>query len=397
MPLNVAHLQESVRALARLTQERARAGHLDTARAILRDLDAPALRDKIDQVKERVPWLVARPTDEPPAAAVAAPAAPRDYTVIATDGSHIAPDRHSPVRYLVINVGRVRIRYGRRPHADMESRGEFRFREEDLTITPGNGREYPIEGTLLGLEMALAELEALAEMAREVEPPALALRDGSLIFWPLQSEEKAIQEYYLPRIRAALRTFHDLGIPLASYISYPGARDLVNAVRVWLCGHCTRASECGACEVCRPEDAALCAWLRPVRDQWLLADMLRPGERSAVFESTSAVLERYVDPDGVDHRVRFFYLHTGREIARVEAPAWVMEDTDLRDLVHALVVDQCHRGAGYPPVLQEAHEQAVITVADREMIRLLVEQELARMGIDYVRSQKDWSKRVRGI
>ncbi len=397
MPLHVDRLQESVRALAQLTRERAQTGHLDTARDILRSLESDALRERIDRVKERVPWLVARPTGEPPGATFPAPSPPPAHSVVATDGSHIAPDRHSPVQYLVMNIGRVRIRYGDHPRAHMDSRGEFRFRPEEITITPGNGREYPIEGAILGLEMALAELESLADLARDVEPPAVALRDGSLIFWPLQSEESAVQEYYLPRIRRALRAFHDMGIPVASYVSYPGSRDLVNAVRVWLCGHCTRASECGACRECTPANAALCAWLRPVRDRLLLADVLRPGERSAIFESTSAVLERYTDADGVDHRIRFFYLHTGGEIARVEAPAWVMDDPGYRDLVHALVLDQCRRGDGYPPALQEAHEQAVITTTDRRMVEFLVEQELARAGVAYIRSLKDRSKRVRGI
>ena len=396
MPLRIDNLQKTIQQLAQVTLERSRTGHLDTARALFRQLEAQALRDKIDQVKERVPWLVARPTNEPPCATFPTPQAPRDYTVAATDGSHIAPDRHSPVQYLVLNVGRVRIRYGARPKALMDSEGAFYFREEELHIE-ANGQAYPIEGAVLGLWMALRELEVLAELAREVDPPALALRDGSLIFWPLQSEETPLQDYFLPRIRRALRTFHDLGIPVASYISYPGARDLVNAIRVWLCGHCTRANQCGRCEDCRPEDRELCAWLRPVRDRRLLEGVLEPGQRSAIFESTSAILTKYADPDGVDHRVLFFYVNTGGEIGRVEAPAWVMEDAAYRDLVHALVIDQCRRGHGYPPALQEAHEQAVITHDERQMVEHLVEQALARLGISYRRSLKDWSKRVRGV
>ncbi len=396
MPLRVDNLQAAIRQLAQVTLERARTGHLDTARALLRQLDAQALRDKIDQVKERVPWLVARPTNEPPGATFPAPPAARAYTVVATDGSHIAPDRHSPVQYLVLNIGKVRIRYGARPHAVMESQGAFYFQEEDLHIEAG-GQVYPIEGTVLGLWMAWRELEALADLARAVDPPALALRDGSLIFWPLQSEETPLQDYFLPRIRRTLRAFYDVGVPIASYISYPGSRDLVNAVRVWLCGHCTRANQCGRCEECRPEERELCAWLRPVRDRRLLEDVLSPGERTAVFESTSAILDKYMDPDGVDHRVLFFYVNTGREIARVEAPAWVMKDETYRNMVHALVMDQCRRGQGYPPALQEAHEQAVITYDDRQIVEYLVAQALARLGISYTRSRKDWSKRVRGV
>ena len=38
------------------------------------------------------------------------------------------------------------------------------------------------------------------------------------------------------------------------------------------------------------------------------------------------------------------------------------------DLVHGVVYDQCRRGRGYPSVLQEAHEQAVINAGERRAI-----------------------------
>ncbi len=397
MALRIENLTTAVRDLARMTAERAQSGHLEEARVLLHSLEADALRDKINRVQERVPWLVALPTDEPPGATFPLPPVPRDHTVVATDGSHMAPDRHSPVRFIVLNLGLVHMRYGARPAARLHSRGYLWYREEETHHAAPDGTLYPIEGALLGVEMALQELEALAELAREAEPPALALRDGSLIFWPIQNEDPPLQDLLLPRVRRALRAFHDLGIPVASFISYPGARDLVNSLRIWLCGHCQKDRECGQCTVCTHEAATFCRWLRPVRDRTLLESILQPGERSAIFESTSALLERYQDPDGVDHRILFFYVHTGREIARVEAPAWVMETPAYRDLVHAVVVDQCYRGGGYPPALQEAHEQAVITAGDRQMVQTLVEQELARLGIPYTRSMKDWSKRLRGI
>ena len=397
MALRIENLTTAVRDLARTTAERAQSSHLEEARTLLHSLEADALRDKINRVQERVPWLVALPTDEPPGATFPLPPIPRDHTVVATDGSHMAPDRHSPVQFIVLNLGLVHMRYGSRPAAWLHSRGHLWYREEETHHVAPDGTLYPIEGALLGVEMALQELEALAELAHEAEPPALALRDGSLIFWPIQNEDPPLQDLLLPRVRRALRAFHDLGIPVASFISYPGARDLVNSLRIWLCGHCVKDRECGQCTVCTPEEATFCRWLRPVRDRTLLENILQPGERSAIFQSTSALLERYQDPDGVDHRILFFYVHTGREIARVEAPAWVMETPAYRDLVHAVVVDQCYRGGGYPPALQEAHEQAVITAGDRQMVQTLVEQELARLGIPYTRSMKDWSKRLRGI
>ncbi len=45
----------------------------------------------------------------------------------------------------------------------------------------------------------------------------------------------------------------------------------------------------------------------------------------------------------------------------MEVPEWVARRKDLLDLTHALVLDQCRRGQGYPVALSEAHEQAVVT------------------------------------
>ncbi len=397
MALHIAPFMSDIEQLANVAAQRALDDRLEQARALLRSLEAAPLDARLRQVHERIPWLVAFPVGEPPGQTFPPPAPPPRYTVVATDGSHMAPDRHSPVRYVVLNIGWARLHYGPHPRADLGSEGHFWYRDEDLHVQGRNGILYPLEGARLGTVMALKELEALAEHARDAAEPVVALRDGSLIFWPLQSEEAAVQEVLIPRIRRALRAFHDAGIPVASYISYPGSRDLVNSLRVWICGHCRRDSECGHCTVCTEAEAQFCYWLRPLRDQVLLQTVLRPGERSALFRSASAVLDHYRDPDGVDHRVYFFYVHTGTEIARVEVPAWVAQTPAYLDRVHAVVVDQCRRGQGYPPVLQEAHEEAVITASDRETVHLLVEEALAQAGLAYEGSAKAWSKRVRGV
>ena len=76
---------------------------------------------------------------------------------------------------------------------------------------------------------------------------------------------------------------------------------------------------------------------------------------------------------------------------------WVLEDGDKLDLVHALAFDQCRRGRGYPPALQEAHEQAAITTAERRVVEEMIEGALAQRGIVLPWSAKERSKRERGI
>jgi hypothetical protein len=84
-------------------------------------------------------------------------------------------------------------------------------------------------------------------------------------------------------------------------------------------------------------------------------------------------------------------------VARVEIPLWVAEDEKLVELVHATVLDQCQRGLGYPAALSEAHEQAVVTGADREQFWRLVEQVLADDRVWLESSAKRQSKRTRWI
>ena len=96
-------------------------------------------------------------------------------------------------------------------------------------------------------------------------------------------------------------------------------------------------------------------------------------------------------------QILFFYVNVGGEIGRVEVPQWVADDAELLNRVHALVVDQCRRGRGFPPALVEAHEQAVINMGDRQLVERLLEEALAQQQIFVTRSLKDRSKRERSI
>jgi hypothetical protein len=122
---------------------------------------------------------------------------------------------------------------------------------------------------------------------------------------------------------------------------------------------------------------------------------LDTGQRSELFASSSQILEQYGE-----HRIDFFYLNVGGEIARVEVPQWVRTNPDWLHFVHGAIVDQCRRSPGfppYPPALQEAHEQAVITVTDRRVVEEMMERAMGQHGQKWVRSAKDDSKRRRGV
>jgi hypothetical protein len=62
--------------------------------------------------------------------------------------------------------------------------------------------------------------------------------------------------------------------------------------------------------------------------------------------------------------------------------------------VHSMVLDQCRRGHGYPAVLTEAHEQAVLSVSDREQFWRLIEMLLEKNDLPANTSAKSRSKRT---
>jgi hypothetical protein len=180
-------------------------------------------------------------------------------------------------------------------------------------------------------------------------------------------------------------------VALASYISFPRSTEVVNALRVAICPYdppdCDRN-----CPRSAPSSKRVCEAVASVQDSAIFSRILEPGERSATFISRSSVVQRHYG----DHEVRFFYLRGDEEIARVEFPRWV-EEKGLVDLVHAMILDQCSRGQGYPVVLSEAHEQAVVTGADREQFQYLIELALSEKRLPITTSAKSRSKRTRWI
>jgi hypothetical protein len=133
--------------------------------------------------------------------------------------------------------------------------------------------------------------------------------------------------------------------------------------------------------------------LRGLTDAHILGHGLSKWERSTLFRVRSKVHDQYFGP----HRVYFFLLHTGEEIARVEMPEWVARDRALIDIVHAVLVDQCAKGFGYPAVLARADDRAVISLSDRTVLDTLVRQELARRGVLARPSAKLHRKQVRTV
>jgi len=392
MPLKLDTIAQAIYEMARAFDGDERHNRLEMALTRLHATDPAHVRARLDDPQARPGWLVAYPP-RTFTATYSLPPCPADFTVVGADGSSIAPDRHSPVRFFIINTGYAVLTYGSRPGAELDAASQFYYRDEDVFVSPEH-RTLPIEGALLALKMAVDEMAALRAATTAIsQREAVALRDGTLILWGLDSPglTEEVRNRFLDPYREALRQLRAQRVPLAAYISYPGGDDVINALRVGLCPD--PSVICNRCETLQRHGRARCADLAMLPDRLLFARHLADGERSDLFLSRHPVLKFYDE----DQQVCFFYLNVGDEIARVEVPAWVAKTPTLLDRVHAVIYDQCQRGRGYPPVLTEAHEQAVITMGERQLVEEMVARGLAGRAVIYIRSEKDSSKRVRGV
>ena len=357
--------------------------------------DPDALRKKIEDSK--ITWLAAGIV-EGLDKRFPALKAPTDFTVLATDGSHIETDRHRVARCYLLNISHVVLRYGSQPDAILESVPRLYADDKDMVIAPSNGqgREQTIEGNLLGPKRSVEECRQLADLASTLPPgeTTLAILDGTLTLWGLESypdfvTEELLDKGLLRELDRIRRIARGRKLALASYISGTRSTDVVNALRVAICPH--EAANCD--KYCPPGRKPDCEAMTGLNDSQLFINLLAPGERSCIFASRSKVVREHYG----EHAILFFYLRVDDEIARVEVPGWVVKEAELVGLTHSLVLDQCRRGDGYPVALSEAHEQAVITVADRENFWQLVEESLVEEHLPTPTTGKSRSKRMRWV
>ncbi len=328
------------------------------------------------------------------------PELPPNYGVIATDGSYIQPDRHGPARYYLLNTSVVALGYGKPPVASISATPVVYHQPEDLIVPDDPSRTF-VAGDVLGFQRTIAELAAgLDGIAQVQDRPAVVVQDGTMVLWQLESQSDPVKRWVLPRYLDVLDEYRRLNIPVFSYISSPGSSELMNTLRVSVCDYPDMGLKIN-CRECRskPGRTPACDILPSTPDRVLLSEVaqLQSGERTAIYHSKSSILKEY-DRDGSgDQRICFFYLNAGREIGRVELPRWVAADLDLLDRVHAVIYHQATLGHGYPVALQEAHEAAVINMADRRTVEHAIEQMLANKGIVWMTTGKDGSKRGRFV
>jgi hypothetical protein len=314
------------------------------------------------------------------------------HSVFSTDGSQIAPSNHEIAYCYLINIGRIMLHYGQNRHPLLDSIPEIYYRGEDLHISKHWGIRTE---EWMGYRRTVLEAQGLAEMGcRWVSPPGphkepnLAMVDGSLIYWFLESLPTEARERILPPILEAWEDLREHNIPLMGYISAARSTEAMNFLRLQACSY--DQPNCPVHCATLVDEKTPCQVFDPLRDATFWSYFLEAGQRSPLWQSSSRILDLYPEAQ----RVYFCYVNVGTEIARVEFPAWVVQDSDLLDRSLGIMLAQVSKGYGYPVAIAEAHNQAVVRGGDRARFFALLEQQMLRSGLQKIgTSYKEARKR----
>ncbi len=295
------------------------------------------------------------------------------YRVLGVDGSQIYPDKHQGTLCFLINIGSVLLSYGipdvqrvmleTEPHVFVGGSDDGEL-EATTEVVNCRRQEYELQkGLTLGRKLIEAS-----------DAPLVFLCDGSLIFWHLESKDIQLKHTFLSCYIALLQQLYDSKIPTAGYISLPKSKELVSLIRYYVDD-----------QPAQPIDQVV--------DAAIMKSVLSLYHRSIVFKSNSSICALY--PEHL--RPYFVYIHLDNEIGRIEFPAWIAQDQHYLDLVCSIVLDQSRKGNGYPIVLAESHEQAVVKGPDREFFYQVIQKIGIERNERLLMSQKSIKKRAIGI
>ena len=369
MPIDYQQIFIRIKEIGAGARERRKT--LDERRIKARELmsayssELDALRSKVDSAKQVDSNVrCAYPLNESLASSYPAPAPVSQATLIAADGSQINPDRHAAIQFCVVNVGAIQMRLNSGETPEIFTDTELLYGDDLLP----NG--FPMSEGLVALKRDLAERSKLDELSRKTTGPVVTFTDGPIELWGAKGEDANSYEAIVQKYLGVLSRLQGRGVITAGYVDKPSA-DLV-----------LRLLEIASADNEQIQKLREFHPLRGVSDRWLYGErenpLLPPGHRSAVFGIQSNSEKKYT---GV-LSLHFFYLNVGSDghpwPVRVEIPKWVADDKTKLDLLHAVLVEQCHMMGSkpYPYLFHRAHETAVVKNEEKQQIEQMLAMEL---------------------
>ena len=314
--------------------------------------DLDLLRSRVQAARQADPnTRCASPLNESLDSHIPPPASAAPATLIAADGSQIAPDRHAALQYYVINVGAIAMQAGSGNAPDI-------FTDTELYMLDEFEDNF-LSDSQVALQRDVAERKKLLEVANHYSGTVIALTEGQLELWGAMDHEnardfeKSLQDYL-----DVLKEMQKQQVITSGYVDKPGANWVVRLLEITTLPQ----NELGDLKKHHP--------LRGVTDLWLFEKLLGKHERSCVFALQSKSTEIYKD----SLSIHFFYLNAGDEIkpkiARVDIPWWVANDQEALNRLHCALIEQAKimGNAPFPYLLHRAHEIAVVSHREKEEI-----------------------------
>lgn len=274
--------------------------------------------------------------------------AERGYSVLSFDSSSFSSGPHLYVDLLIINVGYWYYNYANHIGGSNNKARIF-------------GR-IP-EGVRIRIKIKEFELEVISEILSMLGGRKKFLfMDESLnalytLSWAIREREKMID-----LIKQILEVAKGNGyVPLG--IFYTSATDIIKTLSALDMVHVDVE----------------------IRDRVIMDRFLEPLSRSPVFRVYSRALEN----SGLNIDAVYIKPNEGN-IIRVEFPSEFR--SNIND-IHLVVLAQSVLGGGYPYALQKAHEMAVITSNEREIILSEICRRLSIPEPQYIYSKKQYYKR----
>ncbi len=391
MPINYAHIHNNLDHFADLTQKKLEEQRQALEKVLSQIETAASVQAEVEAAVQRAEQqagnlYTAKPSHEAMLASFSLPECPKYYTLIAADGSQINPSRHRALQFCLINVGLIHVEHGS---------GETPVQQVFSKILDQD-ELYTNEGTLIGEEEValhrdlLERIYLMEALPVAIEKPTITLTDGPLEVFtgPTLSGERRqkVQE----QNQTIEQRMQALGVINAGYIDKPGA-EMINRM-LDLFAQSQSASD-------RPYEAKKRA-NKGVSDLAIFQNRLAPGERSALFYVIS---KNEAKQEAT--KVCFFLLNVSNDpdepwLARVECPAWLAEDPDTIDILHAALYRdaQVLDAMPYPYVLHRAHELAVVNVAEHDEVEEMLmsrldHDQLPSGSMSHKQSLKSLSKR----
>jgi hypothetical protein len=305
----------------------------------------------------------------------------KNYTIAAVDGSQILSDdldiRILP--FLLINIGLIKTNYPRQEVVIFDSFPQLITKQK--ASFNGLGKDVAVYRTK-------GEFEIAIETIKNMQEDNILLIDGGLLQWHLTENGNGnhLKEETLALLSDTLQTAAKKKVHILGYISGTNAADVIGTLRIMQCD-----KDSFSCNQC---DNSYCLIADRIKDENLYQGILplNPQKKwniSPLFKSNVPMIEKYYKQD-----IFFFYLYNQFEFARIECTEFSISHLPF---LMGVLQDQLEKGFGYPVILQEAHELAVLQKNDIITLEQYLVQQSKYNNKSLVCRSKNIAKKVKYI